>query len=312
MSESSEQTGRVPSAVAVDGTRVRTIREEKRLTQLYVASVVGVTTDTISRWENNRYPTIKGDNAVKLAQALEVSLTDIMRKEEAPPQEADEAVPEAEAAAAPAPPSRRKYVAAVTIGLIVVMAAVLLLVRPWSGEDIAAVRKLPRGTAPGMLLPVQISVNRGEGAGGVIIRERLPEGWVLTGAIPPAAGQSTTGEIKWLLPGGAPSTVISYTVRTPAGWPLGQRVSFEGRIAVEHEGRGSSADISGDRQCEVGPIHWADGDGDGRIDDREIMPAYYLTEEMKGLLADWPLVESIWSASGYEWDQQRRQYRVIP
>ena len=35
--------------VAVDGTKLRTIREGKKLTQLYVASVVGVTTDTISR-----------------------------------------------------------------------------------------------------------------------------------------------------------------------------------------------------------------------------------------------------------------------
>jgi hypothetical protein len=41
------------------------------------------------------------------------------------------------------------------------------------------------------------------------------------------------------------------------------------------------------------------------------MPAYYLTEEMKGLLEDWPLVERIWSARGYDWDLQRREYRVV-
>jgi DNA-binding transcriptional regulator YiaG len=35
--------------VAIDGAAARRIREEKKLTQLYVASVVGVTTDTISR-----------------------------------------------------------------------------------------------------------------------------------------------------------------------------------------------------------------------------------------------------------------------
>ena len=59
-----------PPGVAVDGTKVRTIREGKKLTQLYVASVVGVTTDTISRWENNRYPTRKRDNAQKVAGAI--------------------------------------------------------------------------------------------------------------------------------------------------------------------------------------------------------------------------------------------------
>ncbi len=56
-----------PPSIAVDGTSLRRIREEKRLTQLYVSKVVGVTTDTVSRWENNRYPTIRRDNAVKLA-----------------------------------------------------------------------------------------------------------------------------------------------------------------------------------------------------------------------------------------------------
>lgn len=61
--------------------QIRTIRETKKLTQLYVASVVGVTTDTISRWENNRYPTIKRDNAEKLAAALEVELTEILQQE---------------------------------------------------------------------------------------------------------------------------------------------------------------------------------------------------------------------------------------
>ena len=40
--------------VPLDGLRARKIRETKKLTQLYVANVVGVTTDTISRWENNR------------------------------------------------------------------------------------------------------------------------------------------------------------------------------------------------------------------------------------------------------------------
>src|SRR6185369_7450737 len=82
-------------SVAIDGSRIRSVRETKKLTQLYVASVVGVTTDTISRWENNRYPSIKRDNAEKLASALEVDLLDILRQEEVA--EVLEAVPPAPA-----------------------------------------------------------------------------------------------------------------------------------------------------------------------------------------------------------------------
>ena len=70
------------SSVAIDAVAIRRIREEKRLTQLYVAKVVGVTTDTVSRWENNRYPTIMRDNALKLAEALEVDLAIILKQEE--------------------------------------------------------------------------------------------------------------------------------------------------------------------------------------------------------------------------------------
>ena len=79
----SEQIYPGPSQmVKIDGSRVRSLREAKGLTQLYIATVVEVTTDTISRWENKRYPSIKEENGLKLAEALEVTLDDILEKEE--------------------------------------------------------------------------------------------------------------------------------------------------------------------------------------------------------------------------------------
>ena len=78
----SEQIFPGPSQmVKIDGSKVRSLRESKGLTQLYIATVVEVTTDTISRWENKRYPSIKEENALKLAEALEVTLDDILEKE---------------------------------------------------------------------------------------------------------------------------------------------------------------------------------------------------------------------------------------
>ena len=70
--------------VKIDGSKVRKLREAKGFTQLYVATVVGVTTDTISRWENKRYPSIKEENGLKLAEALEVSLDQILEDEDKP------------------------------------------------------------------------------------------------------------------------------------------------------------------------------------------------------------------------------------
>ena len=78
------------STLCLDASEIRRVRESQQLTQLYVSKVVGVTTDTISRWENNRYPTIRRENALKLAEALEVPLEDILLK----PVEASQEEPE--------------------------------------------------------------------------------------------------------------------------------------------------------------------------------------------------------------------------
>ena len=61
----------------------------------------------------------------------------------------------------------------------------------------------------------------------------------------------------------------------------------------------------------IAGIHWADRNGDGRIDDEEIMPAYYLSEEMKGLDLDWKTIETIWSGKAYRWDAGSHQFQVI-
>ncbi len=60
--------------VKIDGAKVKLLREKQGLTQLYIATAVQVTTDTISRWENKRYPSIKKENGLNLAEALGVDL----------------------------------------------------------------------------------------------------------------------------------------------------------------------------------------------------------------------------------------------
>ncbi|WPD21378.1 MAG: helix-turn-helix transcriptional regulator [Candidatus Electrothrix scaldis] len=60
------------ATVAIDGTKIKYIRESKGLTQEYLATVVGVAIRTVSCWENNRSPNIKRENAESVAKALEV------------------------------------------------------------------------------------------------------------------------------------------------------------------------------------------------------------------------------------------------
>jgi transcriptional regulator with XRE-family HTH domain len=293
----------LPPGLSMDGARIRTIRETKKLTQLYVASVVGVTTDTISRWENNRYPTIKRDNAEKLAGALEVDLAEIVKAEESPETIED---------TTPQPINRGRRIAILFLGLLLFTAVGILLFRELVPHPVA-IRKLPRFSAPGEIIPVQIKVSRkGSDRAGFIIKERLPGGWQLVDSFPKAAaGQVSVEEVKWLIPGGSGLVTVSYTVRASSVSSLKTNAEFTGSMVSGEEGLSRTEAIKGDRAIKVAGIHWADTNGDGRIDDNEIMPAYYLTEEMKGLGLDWKTIETIWSARGYVWDQEKGTFAVI-
>ena len=70
------------SMIKIDGGKIKRLREQQGLTQLYLATAVQVTTDTISRWENRRYPSIKKENGLKLAEALNVELQEILEEKQ--------------------------------------------------------------------------------------------------------------------------------------------------------------------------------------------------------------------------------------
>ena len=289
--------------VAIDGTTIKNIREAKKLTQLYVANVVGVTTDTISRWENNRYPTIKRENAEKLATALDVELDEILRQEPAAMEEE------------PTPPprkGRRWLVIAAAVVLAAAGVAVFLFIRQLAATP-TAVRWLPHYAAPGEIIPVQIKVTRRDsGSRGFIIKEQLPAGWRLVKAVPAASsGEPAAAEVKWLIPGGNGPVSVSYTVQIPETALVNRKALFGGKIIVNTGGINRTEPIGGSSDMTVGAFHWADANGDGRIDDNEIMPAYYLTEEMKGLGLDWKSIEAIWSGKGYVWDKERKAFVVV-
>ena len=286
----------VPS-VAIDGARIKSVRETKKLTQLYVASVVGVTTDTISRWENNRYPSIKRDNAQKLADALEVELDSILRREE------EIEVLESGVAASSVPGRRRWLATGLAVCALLLLAAVYFLIR---GRVPAprALRIAPHFAAPGEIIPVQIKITRqGEENIGFILKEKLPVGWRLVSALPASSSADPSGsEVKWLIPGGNATVTVSYTVQIPTSGNPGPEAKLQGEVVLHAAGINRTESVVGSHGIRVGAYHWADSNGDGRIDDDEIMPAYYISEEMKGLGLDWKTIESIWSGKGYRWD----------
>ncbi len=291
----------LPPTVCLDGTVVRRTRERKKLTQLYVAKVVGVTTDTISRWENNRYPSIKKENALLLAEALEVDLADILRQPE----------PEAPIPPEATPPNLKP-------GLILFLAVLILLLggsylfylsRENPAPVLMAARVLPEYAAPGGILPVRVRLEAGPETRGFILREHFPPGWKLVEASPPPSSlNNEEGTARWIVKPGEHRPLIAYLIRVAGEAELGQRVTFQGEVVANPDGRHAPTPVSGMKEIDIFPFLWADLNGDQRIDDSEMLSASDTFGEMKDVHLDWNQLEDIWDAGAYRWDQSRQKF----
>ena len=303
----------------IDGTKIRAIRERKELTQLYVATVVGVTTDTISRWENRRYPTIKQENALKLAEVLEVDLAEILDAETVAAELPEEETP---AVAAGGGRGRKGVPLLLTLGVAVIALALgaALLLKPKAVNEVApaiitARRILPAHVAPGQLFPVLIRINiTPPGTNSMIVRESVPLDCLIIKGLPAfAALDEKNGELKWI--GKATDeTIFSYLARAKPSVAVGRQLIFSGAATLKQGGDSARIAIMGDGTLAVQQLHWADANGDHRIDDEEILAVYDQLEAI-ALLGVNELqagVEDIWAASGYRWDEAAGDFVIVP
>ena len=302
-----------PQMVRIDGGKVRHLREAKGLTQLYIATVVGVTTDTISRWENKRYPTIKQENGLNLAEALEVSLDDILETEEpaAEVQEVSEII-------VPQVSSRRQFRPHIWL---MVLSVILLLPFIWFHfkqpekpiVSISASRILPSHIPAGQQFPVIIRVTGvKDGSFSLILKEELPAGCEIIRSVPPHSGiDKKTGIIRWLSRTRGPATTFVYLARHEPATDSGSSLRFSGSVTLR-DGGASGTSIGGSQVVPIANYHWADTNQDNRIVDDEILEAYDVFSALDGLDYDWQEIDDIWSGEGYHWDEKLLKYVILP
>ncbi len=294
----------LPPTVSVDGNLARRIREEKKLTQLYVAKVVGVTTDTISRWENNRYPSIKRENAQRLAEALEVPIEEVLQR----PAEGD-----AEPLAAPAA-TRSPWRFLPLLGIPLVVAATYFFsVRTAPPPVILeATRDVPAFAAPGMTFPVRVHLQITNAPKGFILREHFPPGWKLIEAVPPASSvDNETGTARWILKPDQSLRRVSYLLRVDPTAELGKTGEFSGEIIANPDKGAVPAAVAGISQTKLAGYIWADQNGDQVVDDSEMLQASDVLEQMRGIHLDWSSLEEIWDAGSYTWDSRKERFLPI-
>jgi len=304
----------VMAMVKIDGDKVKQLREQKGLTQLYVATVVQVTTDTISRWENKRYPTIKKENGVRLAEALEVDLEEIlMIDEESAEQQETEEEPVAARGPAPPPASGSRWPVLIIFFLVAALltAGGFLLLRRPKPLEISARRILPLQCTAGQPFPVAIEVTGPQTVTlSVIVKEQLPETMAILATEPPLPStKSKNLSLKWLkkIEGNALFTYIATLDE-----PLRTGQAFSGSVASGGDSGGESVAVTGPESIQVNTYHWADGNGDNVISDQEILAVYDQYGDLEKLGIDVDLIEEIWLGSGYRWNEKKKTYEILP
>ncbi len=292
------------SSVAVDGTALRRIREEKRLTQLYVSNVVGVTTDTVSRWENNRYPTIRRENAIKLAEALEVELKDIIKKDiqNQPVEEKQNSIFF----------GKRIWLVAAFFLAVVLLVWFFVLQRsiPFDSQ-LQARRLLPIHVAPGHELLIQLVISAETPLKGMILKEEFPPGWQFISSDPEVASvDESAGVARWIFRNPKTLFTVYYRLGVPNDVSLENVISVSGELIANPEGQQFILPVSADQRVSIRPFHWADTNANYVIDDMEILVFSELTENTSELDDEWYLVEQIWHSGSYHWDDVN--YRFVP
>ncbi|MEN8140799.1 MAG: helix-turn-helix transcriptional regulator [Thermodesulfobacteriota bacterium] len=336
MTSSEEKTAPQPplsqqGLFAIDGARIKAIREGQKLTQLYIATSLGVTVDTVSRWENGRTTNIKEENAERLAEILAISLADIapavsgdqQKATPLPPAEDDGdkgadgagSTPGPEQGSAPRLPWRL-FLALAAVALSALLAFIIFLPPGADQIQLEVSRLLPRHAAPKQPFPVVIKVRvsgaASSGPVSFIIKEKVADNCQVIEGEPPFMVVNQAGRfIKWLSQGGAGEIhYFAYLAIAGSQAGYGERLVFSGEALVQGR-RAMNQGLAGDTSLAITNYHWADSDRDQVISDEEILTIYNSFAVLQKLGVDLDEIRRIWAGPGYRWDPEEEGFVAL-
>ncbi len=306
------------SMVKIDGSKIKHLREIQGLTQLYLATAVHVTTDTISRWENKRYPSIKKENGIKLAEALNVQLEDLLEEnevDEPPPfhplQSPTIVVPTLTANSNISRLKKRWPFLLLFLTLFIIISAFTWQTLFSSPElPITAERNAPEHCIAGRPFPVLIKITGApeDKQSAIIIRENIPANATIVKIAPEVvAGGMKKDMIKWLKKIDETAT-FAYVIRVTGG--ENDKVDFYGTAAISGDSD-SPPPIGGSSTTIIGYYHWADVDKDNTISDSEILAVHDRYNQIEGIDVDIDVIEKIWLGTGYKWNQTTKKIEIL-
>ena len=297
--------------IQIDGQKIKILREQQGLTQLYLATAVDVTTDTISRWENKRYPSIKKENGIRLAEALNVELEELLEvKKEVAPEIKEQIVEPAQAAAgSSARPLKKIWPILLLSGTLfgVILAFMFFSLQSEKPQVFSAVRIAPNHCIVGQPFPVTIEIS-GEADKKIafILKENIPsQAKILLTSPTPRQKRADTAFLKWIT-----------KVKVPASFSYVMQLGDTGKGSFELSGTiatagGEDLPITGNTRMGIGLYHWADANADNTVSDKEILIVYDKYAGIQGLEDEIDLIEEIWLGDGYRWNTASQQYDIV-
>lgn len=289
--------------VRVSGGLIRGLREGQNLTQLYLATAVGVTTETISRWERQDAPTLREENALKLAEVLAVPLLEILAQ--GPRQGPSGRVPHG---------FTQRWIillGGAVLGLLVILLISTIFKREGPMAELQVTRFMPGHSVSGRPFPVLIKVDFvSQKRSSLLVKEQVPLGCRVIQTVP-LANVSAAGLLKWVERDGAAVTRFAYMASCEPSTTGTGLFEFSGSLLVRRYSHKDKM-VTGESQLRLVGFHWADTDKDNVIDDEELLAAYDDFGRVPGLLIDLDEVESIWMGSGYRWEPSSQTFVIIP
>ncbi len=132
-------------------------------------------------------------------------------------------------------------------------------------------------------------------------------------ANPPASSlDNVNGVARWIIKAGDDRDRVVYLVQVDPASSLNSEASFQGEIVASRAGNQSAVPIQGENMIAVAAVHWADTDGDGRIDDGEMLDGSFTIEDMEGVYIDWEDLEKLWDAGSYLWNDRKKKFLPQP
>ena len=291
--------------IRISGEKLRSLREQQELTQLYLATAVEVTTETISRWERAGTPNIKKENGQKLAMALQIELEELLADAPSAPDDEQKKKP---------PVTQRPKKSKIPLRLVLfigIASALFFVFRPHPGEEdtnLYSLRTMPSHAVPGQIFPVRIQVGKpGEGSASFLVKESVPEGCEIV-AVSPEPTVQNSQLLKWINREGG-SSYFTYAARI-----MGEKqreIRFSGTLKVGQSTTGEIA-IQGNDIIQLLSYHWADRDKDNSISDEEMLAVYDDFPGMENLPVDIELVEEMWMGTKYIWNPSKKEFVISP